>query len=799
MLVYVARLLILLQAVGAVPQFISSSATPALSVVSSASSDTATSVSTAVASASASASAIPSSEPLPPVQPWCISEIFCAGALLQDVNLAEVYSDPKTIVDKPTSKSSQQVLAGFAALQNSSGAAGITEGDIVSFEDDDFTGEGQELAAVTLTDFNDSPAFLENVTDPLIQAWAQIVSGYWADLIRETNTSATCPIYPDDGDCEGTFIPLNHTFVIPGGRFREQYYWDSYWIIQGLIQSELYDIANSTLQNFMDEIDTFGFIPNGGRIYYLDRSQPPMFTRMVADYVAATNDTGILTRAIPSIETELQWWVSNRSVEVTSPYTNQIYTMYHYSVNNSAPRPESYIDDYTTAFDPTLPDLNETERSALYAELASGAETGWDYSSRFAAQPFAGGTNNTNPTLRSLQVREHVPVDLNSILYKAHALVADMYSSTGNSTGAAAHLETAASLRAGILDLNWDAEKLAFYDYNLTSGARNSIYSTATFYPLWSGIVPDEVLASAEAAFGLFAGVSLVMNRYNGSLPVTFLETGLQWDYPNAWPPHQYIVLEALAALPPNLTAGTLPTPAANESTYALVPAGQLGLAEDELPGQVLSVRLGNATKVGPAADISKLNGTVVNGGNATEGEGWADVLRREVANRYFASALCSWHATGGSIPGMLPQLPAEVLNITGSIGNTGNMFEKFNTTDVDSSGSGGEYTVQAGFGWTNGVVLYIAANYGHVLTAPDCPNILDIVGASNSSTSMMTTSTALSSSIADTNTGTTASTTGTAVGHSSSGLSSNAPKAWSFSVAAVIAVVTNVLMTLLV
>lgn len=74
-------------------------------------------------------------------------------------------------------------------------------------------------------------------------------------------------------------------------------YWDSYWIIQGLLKSELYDIANSTLQNFMDEINTFGFIPNGGRIYCeltaplymralshesadLDRSQPPLFTRV---------------------------------------------------------------------------------------------------------------------------------------------------------------------------------------------------------------------------------------------------------------------------------------------------------------------------------------------------------------------------------------------------------------------------------------------------------------------------------------------------------------------------------------
>ncbi|PCH40410.1 glycoside hydrolase family 37 protein [Wolfiporia cocos MD-104 SS10] len=682
----------------------------------------ATTVSTAVASASAPAAAVASQEPLPPVQPWCPSQIFCADALLQTVNLADVYTDPKTIVDKPTSKRSQQVLSDFAALQKGSS---ITDGEIVTFEDDDFRGEGLELAVVELANFNESPAFLDNVTDPLLKAWSQTVSGYWKDLIRQTNMTATCPAGTETGPCEGTFIPLNHTFVIPGGRFREQYYWDSYWIILGLMKSELYDIANSTLYNFMDEIEKFGFIPNGGRIYYLDRSQPPLFTRMVADYVATTNDTGILARAIPMIEKELQWWSNNRSVSVTSPFTGKTYTMFHYSVNNSAPRPESYIDDYSTAFDPTLPAINESERAVLYANLASGAETGWDYSSRWAAQPYAGGTNNTNPTLRSLNTRNVVAVDLNSILHKAHRLLANMYTSTGNSSGAATHTAFADSLREAVLDVCWDSEKLAFYDFNLTSQNHSTVFSAATFYPLWNDIVPAELLESADNAFGYFSSVNLVLTRYNGSFPVTFLETGLQWDAPNAWPPHQFIILEALEALPANVTTGSLPTPPSNASTYALVPAGQIGVAEGALPGQPI-LRMGaNATKVGPAADINRLSGTVVNGGNATEGEGWAHALQRELANRYFASALCSWHATGGSIPGVLPRLSDAELNVTQSVNNTGNMFEKFNITDVDSSGSGGEYTVQAGFGWTNGVVLWMASNYGDVLVAPDCPALL--------------------------------------------------------------------------
>ena len=72
------------------------------------------------------------------------------------------------------------------------------------------------------------------------------------------------------------------------------------------------------------------------------------------------------------------------------------------------------------------------------------------------------------------------------------------------------------------------------------------------------------------------------------------------------------------------------------------MPSGQIDVAEDHLPGQlVLGAR--NAWTTGSAADTNTLNGTVFNGGNATEGLGWAAVLERELANRYIASALCSW------------------------------------------------------------------------------------------------------------------------------------------------------------
>ena len=135
----------------------------------------------------------------------------------------------------------------------------------------------------------------------------------------------------------------------------------------------------------------------------------------------------------------------------------------------------------------------------------------------------------------------------------------------------------------------------------------------------------------------------MVLNRYNGTVPVTFLESGLQWDAPNTWPPHQYIALQALAAIPSAAAAGARPSPPSGQSTFALIPAGQLGLSEDALPGQPILTTSGNASRTGATADLSKSGNTVVNGGNATNGENWRDALTRELANRYMTSAFCSW------------------------------------------------------------------------------------------------------------------------------------------------------------
>lgn len=89
----------------------------------------------------------------------------------------------------------------------------------------------------------------------------------------------------------------------------------------------------------MDLIAAYGFIPNGARIYYLDRSQQPLFTQMLYMYLNATNDLSFLPRALQLNDRELLWWDQNRTINITGP-SGMVRNLHSYYVDNSAPRPE---------------------------------------------------------------------------------------------------------------------------------------------------------------------------------------------------------------------------------------------------------------------------------------------------------------------------------------------------------------------------------------------------------------------------------------------------------------------------
>ena len=555
------------------------------------------------------------------------------------------------------------------------------------FLDTYFAPAGGELEPVDESELATDPAFLDRVASPTLREFGQKVIEIWPDLTRRYAGSGS-------GGCAGcvdSFLEISsRPFVVAGGRFREAYYWDSFWIIEGLLRTggSFTGLARNMIENFLDFVDVFGFVPNGSREYYRNRSQPPLLSAMVKTYVDYTNDTDILARAVPLLIKEHDFWMTNRTVDVEKDGTT--YTLNRYAVRNTQPRPESYREDYVTATNqsyqsedsgiiyPETVALSEMERAELYGHLASGAESGWDFGSRWMARP-ADAARDVYFPLRSLNTANVVPVDLNSILYLSETTIADLLLSEGNASASAAFSTLAAQRSAAMTALLWNETHFRYFDYNLTSNSQHVFipaidrdddaikpceidqqvfFTVAQLYPFWTGAAPRHLRDNPLAVLKAFSPVSSHLDTKRGAVPATNLRTGEQWDEPNVWPPLQYILTKALLSVPP--TFGR----------------------EDEDPwfAQVRDLAL-------------------------------------KLAQRYVDSTFCTWYATGGSAG-----IYAKIDGIEEGV--DGVMFEKYDSESTNVAGGGGEYTVVEGFGWTNGVLIWLLDHFGSQLATPECGDV---------------------------------------------------------------------------
>lgn len=224
-------------------------------------------------------------------------------------------------------------------------------------------------------------------------------------------------------------IYVENPVIVPGGRFRELYYWDSYWIIKGLLHSEMHSTAKGMIQNFFSIIERYGFMPNGGRIYYLTRTQPPLLIQMVMTYVDMTGDYDFMSEALPYIVTEFEFFVNYRTVEVNGR------RLFRYGTSIViGPRPESYYEDVQTAqyFQ------TESEKDKFYVQVNAGAESGMDFSSRWFVTD---GSNEGE--LHDIQARYIVPVELNSIMYYNAISLAELHEKSGNTNEASMYKQRA--------------------------------------------------------------------------------------------------------------------------------------------------------------------------------------------------------------------------------------------------------------------------------------------------------------------------------------------------------------------
>ncbi len=426
------------------------------------------------------------------------------GALFAAVELSGMFPDSKTFADARPLVAPSLVVAAYDS------ARATPAFDLRDFVDRHFVLPKSSGAAYH--------------TDST-RTMAEHIRALWPVLTRPADT-----VVP-----YSSLLPLPDPYVVPGGRFREVYYWDSYFTMLGLVANGDTALVRHMLDNFAYLVRTVGHIPNGNRTYYLSRSQPPFFAAMVGLYARAT-DTARALRYLEPLEAEHAFWMMGaealgpgtafrRAVRLPSGAV-----LNRYWDDDPEPRPESYAEDYRLTRG-----LSEAARRRLYGNLRATAESGWDFSSRWMRDA---------SDLRSLETTELAPVDLNCLLYEEERTIAALLRRRGRGgdrTTAERYDRVADARRAALLAASWDPDSAFFYDVRWRTGERVVGRPTlAAVYPLYFGL----------ATTGQGRAVAARLERdflEPGGFVTTLVDSGQQWDAPNGWPPLQWLAIRGLA------------------------------------------------------------------------------------------------------------------------------------------------------------------------------------------------------------------------------------------------------------
>lgn len=332
----------------------------------------------------------------------------------------------------------------------------------------------------------------------------KFIADNWKNVIR------------DNKEDDGSLIGLPYPYTISGTNqmFREIYYWGTYFTNVGLILSGQTQLAQNNIDDMTYLISKYGFMPNGNRTFFTDRSQPPFLSQMVVELYAVTKNLEWLKEKYASLKQEYVFWQEQRMTpsglnrfygqitnrEVLKEFGRSLCVRFAME----APQDEAVLEEYGKA-------------------MYTFAESGWDCSSRYGLEP-----HNFNS------------LELNCMLYNMEQNLSFIATEIG-SDEASDWAEKATERKALMQKLMWGEEKGFFAEYNFITKQQNDMVATSTFYPLFVGLASKEqaakihkALPKIEEAYGL-ASTEKRDDLYN-----------LQWDYPYGWPCQQYIVIAGL-------------------------------------------------------------------------------------------------------------------------------------------------------------------------------------------------------------------------------------------------------------
>lgn len=331
----------------------------------------------------------------------------------------------------------------------------------------------------------------------------------------------------------GSLIALPHSYAVPGGRFSEQFYWDSYFIMLGLAADHRWKMVEGMMKNYAFMFRKFGFIPTANRTYFLSRSQPPFFSHMVRLLAGHRGRTRTYAEYLPYMLQEYRFWMKGRLKLAKAEHKafarvvqlpNGMHLNRYYD-NKMTPRPESLNEDVETA-----ENSPHRESDRLYLHLRAGAESGWDFSSRWFLDP---------NDIRTIHTADIIPVDLNCLLYQLELTIAESYRLIKNPLLARKFQNLADRRAAAIQAYCWDERERFFVDHNFHLAAPTGQLSLAGVFPLYAKVATKQ---QADAVADRLKKDFLKQ----GGLVSTLVENGQQWDAPNGWAPLQWVAIEGL-------------------------------------------------------------------------------------------------------------------------------------------------------------------------------------------------------------------------------------------------------------
>ena len=423
------------------------------------------------------------------------------GQLFSDVQKQQIFGDGKTFVDL-VPRFRTKTIAQKYQLQKQDATF-----DLAKFVSHHF---------YEISTLQQKPGFVSDHNQPI----GEHISRLWHELERRNRVD------------RGSLIALPYPYIVPGGRFNEQFYWDSYFIMLGLAVDDRWDSIEHIIKNAAYMMRKFGFIPTANRTYFLSRSQPPFFSLMVK-LLATHKGSATLAEYLPYLLKEYRFWMKGSSklkqqehrafARVVQMDNGALLNRYY--DNKMTPRPESLYEDTGTA-----ESVHERDADRLYLHLRAGAESGWDFSSRWFSDPH---------DMSSIHTADIIPVDLNCLLYQLEITIVETYQYLKQPLLARKFQRLADKRAAAIATYCWDEALGFFMDYNFHHHTRTANMTLAGVFPLFVGI------ATADQASKVANHIEHQFLK-KGGLMTTLTQNDQQWDGSNGWAPLHYVVIQGL-------------------------------------------------------------------------------------------------------------------------------------------------------------------------------------------------------------------------------------------------------------